>query len=157
MLSSSGQVELLFGGVFFVWLVILTTLVLLETNRFRKLTKGTNQKDLMKVLEKFIHDIDKGNKKTDELLKTINLLEKESLHNIQKIGLVRFNPFADTGGNQSFSLALLDGNDSGLIISSLHSRDTTRIYAKPVSVGKGKGYELSEEEKQAVRLARKLK
>lgn len=74
-----------------------------------------------------------------------------------KIGLVRFNPFSETGGNQSFCLALLDGEDSGLVISSLHTRQTTRIYAKPVKKGKGDGYELSAEEKQAIKNAKKIR
>ncbi|PJC28376.1 hypothetical protein CO054_00495 [Candidatus Shapirobacteria bacterium CG_4_9_14_0_2_um_filter_39_11] len=74
-----------------------------------------------------------------------------------KIGLVRFNPFPGTGGDQSFCLSILDGEGSGLVISSLHSRETTRIYAKPVKKGKAAGYELSTEEKQAIKNAKKIR
>lgn len=80
----------------------------------------------------------------------------DSQYHLQKVGLVRFNPFAETGGDQSFCLALLDGEDSGLVISSLHSRETTRIYAKPVRKGKPVGYDFSAEEKQAVLKAKKI-
>jgi hypothetical protein len=68
---------------------------------------------------------------------------------LQKISMVRFNPFGDVGGDQSFSLAMLDGHDSGLIITSIHGRGGTRVYAKPVDLGKSK-YSLSAEEKKAL-------
>ena len=70
---------------------------------------------------------------------------------IQKVGFVRFNPFPQTGGDQSFSLSLLDENDNGFVLSSLHSRDTTRFYAKTIKNGQGDGYELSKEEKKAIK------
>lgn len=68
---------------------------------------------------------------------------------LQKISMVRFNPFGDVGGDQSFSLAMLDGHDSGLILTSIHGRGGTRVYAKPVDLGKSK-YSLSSEEKKAL-------
>lgn len=68
---------------------------------------------------------------------------------LQKISMVRFNPFGDVGGDQSFSLAMLDGHDSGLIITSIHGRSGTRVYAKPIDLGKSK-YSLSAEEKKAL-------
>ena len=51
----------------------------------------------------------------------------------QRVGLVRFNPFEDTGGNQSFALALLDAEGNGWVLSSLHARTGTRVYAKPIT------------------------
>ena len=68
---------------------------------------------------------------------------------LQKVGLVRFNPFGDTGGDQSFAIALLDRKGSGMIISSLHAREGTRIYAKPIVKGESK-YPLTDEEKEAI-------
>ena len=61
------------------------------------------------------------------------------------------------GGNQSFSLAVLDQEGSGVIISALHSRDSTRVYAKPVVLGKESKYSLSDEEKEAVKIAKVVK
>ncbi len=110
----------------------------------------------MTALDKLFKDFELESKQLSELSKAVEKARKENLYNIQKIGLVRFNPFTGTGGNQSFCLAILDGEDSGLVISSLHSRDTTRIYAKPVKSGKAEGYELSTEEKQAIKGARKI-
>ncbi len=72
----------------------------------------------------------------------------------QKISIVRFNPFGDTGGDQSFVLAVLDAHDSGYVLTSIHGREGTRVYVKPVDEGKSK-YPLSAEEKQALAQAAK--
>jgi hypothetical protein len=66
--------------------------------------------------------------------------------------VVRFNPFEDTGGNQSFAIALLDALGDGVVISSLHARGSTRIYAKSVRAGRADGA-ASAEEAQALRQA----
>lgn len=70
----------------------------------------------------------------------------------QKISIVRFNPFGDTGGDQSFALAVLDAHDSGYVLSSIHGRQGTRVYVKPVDFGQSR-YALSDEEKQAMNQA----
>lgn len=80
-------------------------------------------------------------------------LKKENKINIQKVGIVRFNPFKEIGGNQSFSIALLDGNDNGVVITSLYSRTDNRVYGKPIKNGQSE-YLLSEEEKQAIEKAK---
>ena len=67
----------------------------------------------------------------------------------QKVSIVRFNPFGDTGGDQSFSLAVLDAHDSGYVLTSIHGRGGTRVYVKPVDYAKSK-YSLSAEEKQVL-------
>lgn len=72
----------------------------------------------------------------------------------QKISVVRFNPFGDTGGDQSFTLAVLDSHNSGYILTSIHGREGTRVYVKPIDYGKSK-YTLSSEEKQALTQAAK--
>lgn len=85
------------------------------------------------------------------------VLEKqgaEARKHFQKAGIVRFNPFSDSGGDQSFSLSLMDGHDRGFVISSLHTRQETRIYLKPVVNGKGKEFPLSKEEEQAIKIAK---
>lgn len=70
----------------------------------------------------------------------------------QKISVVRFNPFGDTGGDQSFALAVLDAHDSGYVLTSMHGREGTRVYVKPIDIGKSK-YTLSKEEQQALEQA----
>lgn len=72
---------------------------------------------------------------------------------LQKTSFTRFNPFNDVGGNQSFILVLLDNTNSGVIITSLHNRNNTRIYAKQIKNGQGKPATLSKEEKTALKKA----
>jgi hypothetical protein len=110
----------------------------------------TQKENLMQALEKIL-DILKENKSDIEtLFQKVGILQEESLKHIQKVGILRFNPFADTGGDQSFILALLDGFNTGIVITSLHSRGSTRWYAKRVKEGKGVDFQLSEEEERAI-------
>jgi hypothetical protein len=76
----------------------------------------------------------------------------ESRYSLQRVGLVRFNPFADTGGDQSFAVAVLDRLGNGFVFSSLHGRGGTRFYAKPLRNGQS-SYQLSDEEAEAVKSA----
>lgn len=86
------------------------------------------------------------------LLKELENLKKESKFSLQKIGILRYNPFSDVGSNQSFSIALLDGNDNGIVITSFYTREGNRIYGKPIKGGNSE-YSLSNEEKEAIKIA----
>ncbi len=88
-------------------------------------------------------------REVDELTVRTAMVETNLRRSFQRVGLVRFNPFEDTGGNQSFALALLDANGDGLVVSSLHSRAGTRLYAKAVAAGRSETA-LSDEETRAV-------
>ena len=88
-----------------------------------------------------------------KIKKDFEILREKNSFNVQKIGIVRFNPFKEVGGNQSFSLALLDGNDNGIVITSLYTREENRVYGKPIKNGQSE-YLLSEEEKKAIELAK---
>ena len=88
----------------------------------------------------------------DQLSARSAFLEAAGRRAIQRVGLVRFNPFEDTGGNQSFAVALTDAGGNGVVVSSLHSRTGTRVYAKAISEGRSDGA-LSAEETEALRLA----
>jgi hypothetical protein len=80
------------------------------------------------------------------------VIEERSRRSLQHIGLVRFNPFEDTGSDQSFAIALLDDQRDGVVLSSLHGRANTRLFAKPVADGSSP-HNLSDEETQAIRIA----
>ncbi|HEY5532529.1 MAG TPA: DUF4446 family protein [Candidatus Anoxymicrobiaceae bacterium] len=75
---------------------------------------------------------------------------------VQHIGVVRFDAFRDLGGLLSFAVALLDDRGNGLVLSSIYGRNESRTYSKPV-VERGSSYELSPEEKEAIRLAMQSK
>lgn len=80
------------------------------------------------------------------------VIDRRTRRSLQHIGLVRFNPFDDTGSDQSFAIALLDDQRDGIVISSLHGRANTRVFAKPVADGVS-AHNLSDEESQAIRIA----
>ena len=80
------------------------------------------------------------------------ILEGAQRRAFQRVGLVRYNPFEETGGNQSFALALLDANGDGWVLSSLHARSGTRVYAKAIKGGRAEAG-LSAEETEAIRQA----
>ena len=140
--------------IFGVWLTALTLVLLLFLNFFRKLTKNTTETDLKKVLEKILSTQSINSEEIANLVSRVSEIEAYDQFHVQKIGLVKFNPFKEIGGKHSFSLAILDGKDTGVIVTGLHTRVSTRIYAKAIKKGKSET-ELSEEEKKAlVRIVR---
>jgi len=117
---------------------------------FNFFKKGKKEPENLKEILVQFKDLEKSLEKISEELRA---LKKENKFNIQKVGIIRFNPFKEIGGNQSFSAALLDGNDSGIVITSLYSREGNRVYGKPVKTGTS-DYLLSNEEKEAIEKAK---
>lgn len=139
-----------------LWLLILTVLFWQLLSHYNRLTKGINEKTLKGVLESLLKEGEGVQKALASVVARCATLEKEGFLHIQKIGLLRFNPFKDTGGDQSFIVSILDGKNTGVVISGLHSRVGTRWYAKRVVEGLGVEHELSEDEKKAVEGAKKM-
>jgi hypothetical protein len=108
--------------------------------------------DLGPAVEKALWRLDELTKRVDGLQGRMPVVEDQGRRAVQRVGVVRFNPFEDTGGNQSFALALLDSKSDGIVISSLHSRQQTRLYLKSVVAGKCETA-LSDEEAEALRRA----
>lgn len=140
--------------IIFVWVFFLTYQFFKLKNHYNTLIAGVNKKTLEGVLTNIVRDLHDAKKNISHLSVRCDTIEKDSLLHIQKIGLLRFNPFKDTGGDQSFILALLDAKDTGAVITALYSRSGTRWYAKKVVDGKGVDHNLSEDEKQAMKLAK---
>ena len=148
------DINLILSVIAIVWLTILTILIVWAYFVLKNLVKNSKDKDFIKTF-KNIQDIQSDNSiGIKELNLRLEQLKDESKLHIQKVGLVKFNPFNETGGDHSFSLALLDGNKNGIIITSLHTRERTRFYLKEVFVGKTK-LDLSKEESNALKIALK--
>lgn len=146
---------LLFSFIFiFLWLGVITIFLWKALSHYNKLGKGLADKNFKSIMENLLRDVNASKKDVDYLKSYCDKIQKEGLLHIQKIGLVRFNPFKDTGGDQSFILSLVDGNDTGVIISGLYARSGTRWYAKRVIKGKSADHELSDEEKKALKEAK---
>jgi hypothetical protein len=117
---------------------------------YSRLTGDVSKKDLISSLN---HLISSSGQNSDEIKTLQEKLSGEIIANkkhLQRLGFRRYNPFTDTGGDQSFSAAFLDENGDGIMISSLHSRENTRLYAKKVDKGKVVSQALSKEEQEVI-------
>lgn len=119
---------------------------------YRTLMTGVEGEDLHAAIQKHLKDVRALARRVSNLEKLGEKLAWEGNAHLQRVGLVRYNAFPDIGSNQSFSLALLDAEGNGIVLTSLYGRSESRIYAKPVVAGKSE-YSLSEEEKEAIRQA----
>lgn len=129
--------------------------------KIRKLNKtaqiffaGRNGKTLESTILSQMQQIKKLDSEIQELYDICKKIHGLAAKGLYRVGLVRFNPFKDVGGNQSFALALLDGKKTGFVISSLYTREGTRVYAKPVQNGQSlEQYPFTDEEQQAIKNA----
>jgi len=144
---------LIFGGLGFLFLIILflSYQVFNLKKRLGRFLRNGDQ-DLEELLSSQVEKTEKQQEKLKKALERINNLEETSKTTFQKVGLVRFNPFKETGSDQSFSVALLNAEDDGFVITSLYGRDENRVYAKPIKNGES-NYSLAEEEQQALNQA----
>ena len=140
-------------------LVILLIAVLIQSLRLRRATRaygalvqGADGGNLQHVLDQHIGQVRQVSSRLDDLNTMTEYLEQRTRGSLQHIGLVRFNPFDDTGSDQSFAIAMLDDRRDGIVISSLHGRANTRVFAKPVENGTSR-HALSDEEADAIRIA----
>jgi len=143
--------------IFFVliaWAAGLSVIVLRMVRHYNKLTEATSKTGLKEILETVLQTQKGLQSETRDLYKVLDEVKQEGRLHIQRVGMVRFNPFSDTGGSQSFTLCLLDGHDNGLVMTSLYARTGHRWYIKEVRSGKGKELALSREEQVAVEKAK---
>jgi 3-dehydroquinate dehydratase len=119
------------------------------SNRLSQLTGGKNVHSLETIIKENNMMILDLNTKIQNHEEQILDLKKEAMNSIQNIGVVRFNPFKETGGNQSFAIALTDKKKNGVILSSLYSRDRVNVFAKPIKNGSSE-YTLTDEEHSAI-------
>lgn len=145
-----GTVALLL--VVLIWLVVLQRRLSQALAHYRQLVDGVDAGSLPAILEQHLDAVRRATGTVDEMASQYGGLEKTLRGAVQHVGLVRYNPFGDTGGDQSFSLALLNAAGDGVVLSSLFARERTRVYAKPVT-DRRSTYHLSDEEEQAIMIA----
>lgn len=121
--------------------------------RLDSLTRGSDAQSFEEVLGSHLERVRQVVQNVEAVTARTTALERDLEGALGRVGLVRFNPFeGDTGGNQSFALALLDGRGDGFVVSSLHARAVTRLYAKAITAGASEAA-LSDEESAALRQA----
>jgi hypothetical protein len=134
-----------------IWLIIVHVRLGQVLKQQNLLVSGAPGRDLEPPRDGHPPQAQDAAAKVESLDHPARQMEEALSHNL-RLGVVRFNPFEDTGGDQSFAIALVDKQGDGVVISSLHGRKETRVYAKPLKK-RGSDYSLTEEEKEAIACA----
>lgn len=121
-----------------------------------KIFKGdTKDENLEMLLQKYIQLANNIQTKNLDLENEIKNIQNSILTNIQKVGITKYNAFEDMSNNLSFSLALLDGNNTGVILTQLYLRNSSTVYIRKIENGNCE-IELSNEEKAAIKMAQNI-
>ncbi len=113
----------------------------------------SKRKKEIKTLDQAIEYINKLEENIVLFREELNKEKEKNNLALRKMGLIRYNPFKESGGDQSFSLALLEENDNGFVLTSIYTNEGVRVFLKPVLRGDSK-YQLSEEEQEAIKKAK---
>lgn len=145
-------------NVVLILIVLVNIILTINSNKkyikfMQKLGNGTN---LDEMLRKYLQDVKEIKKDNSEIKAYYTKLDSDIASCIQKVGLVRYNAFKDVGSDLSFAIALLDRNDTGVVLNGLYGSESSNIYAKPIKGGVS-NYQLSEEEKYALEIAEQNK
>ncbi|OGZ47746.1 MAG: hypothetical protein A3J55_03775 [Candidatus Ryanbacteria bacterium RIFCSPHIGHO2_02_FULL_45_17b] len=139
-------------GLLFISIVALAWWLWRMQKNLRLFFSGKDAKSLEDVFVLLRKEMMEARRTLQDLDARIREAREQLRTSVQNVGIVRFNPFRDAGGDQSFCIALLDEGKNGVVISSLYSRDGVRVYGKPISAGKST-YQLSSEEEEAIKKA----
>jgi len=134
----------------FIFLIIRLSSLNKKYKKF--LGKLGNGKNIEEDLENYMHKVQKVERQNVEIIEYANNLDENMAKCIQKVGIVRYNAFKDTGSDLSFTLAMLDENNDGIVLNGIYSREMSNIYAKSIEKG-ASNYILSEEETLAINKA----
>ena len=146
---------ILSGIVLFIFILYIMNIIKLnkikkEYKKFmEKVGNGTN---LENILEKHIDRMDKVIAKNEELQDFCVRLDTDIKNCVQKVGIYRYNAYKDTGNDLSFTVALLNEKNDGVVFNGIYSREMSNIYAKPITRGESK-YKITEEEQEAIKRA----
>lgn len=145
--------NLLFGILFLLLATAIFFIVRLEI-RLKRIFRGRKAQDLETLIASVVEGVDMLNKRADTHADTLTTLDKRLEKHGRGVKLIRFNPFTDVGGNQSFAVAIINKEGDGVVFSSLYSRERMSVFAKPVREGRS-DIELTPEEQSVIEDARK--
>jgi hypothetical protein len=143
---------LVVGGV---WVFDLQSRLNRLERRYESLFSDQEEPSFAAALERMAARFSKMNTRTERLVVRLDEMDRTLMRCVQGVGFVRYSAFEDTGGDQSFSLAMVDGDGDGVVVSALYGRDATRVYAKPVESWSS-SRALAAEEEQALTHARRV-
>lgn len=147
-------------GVVNLIIFILSVTALCKASRMKKRTDAflrpqSEQHNIEAMLIDYLEQVKQVNEKYERISNSIYDLDKRLIPCVQKVGLVRYNPFDDVGGDLSFAAAFLNQKNDGIVINSIYAREGCYSYAKPIVNGEADKYKLSNEEIAAVQRAMK--
>jgi hypothetical protein len=145
------QAYILFGLVLCIVILSIFIVVLLKglnqlEKKYRKFMRGVNNKSLEELVIGYLDKIDKMQIYTEQVKQSNDVMNQKLIKCIQKVDIIRFKAFEDVGSDLSFSVAMLDNNDDGVILTGIYGRNESTTYAKPINKGVSR-YDLSHEEK----------
>jgi hypothetical protein len=136
-------------GLLVLAVLVLAIFVFRANTRVSQLLQGKDSKSMEDTFKYLIEEAKRMNDNQVIIEKTLHNLNARIRKSLTGFKTIRFNPFPESGGNQSFAIALINEEGDGFIISSLYSREKTSVFAKPIKGGKSE-YELTAEEKKAL-------
>jgi hypothetical protein len=134
------------------WLVFLTSKYKTIRKKAEVIFEDADPQKLASMLKEYFRNIEEVNENHQKLQRVLASTKKTAELGLNKVGFLRYNPFGDIGSDQSFSMCLLNTDLDGFVLSSIHSREGTRVYSKPVHKGSSP-YNLSAEEDKVIKLA----
>lgn len=158
-LSQSSQIYIIFGlAAFCVILFIFNIVSLVKISNIKKridnfMKPKDKEQDLESMIIDYLEEVKKVNSEQDYLLKEINNINSRLKYCVQKIGIIRYNPFDNVGGDLCFAVAILDENNDGIVLNSIYSREGCYTYAKSIVNGQCEKHKLSSEEELAIKEA----
>ena len=152
---TNGELFGVYVAIFGIILIVLESIQIIKFNKLKKkynsfiskVSKGTNFEEM---ISEYVERVENTRAENVELKDEISKVNKSLMKCIQKVGIVRYNAFNDTGSDLSFAVALLDFEDNGIVLNGVYSRDnTTTTYAKSIEKGQAR-HALSKEESEAI-------
>lgn len=129
----------------FILVIILFKSISRVEGRYRKLMRGASGKNLEELIISQLDNIEESNKKSSEALERCDEIRNNMKECVQKVAIMRYKAFEDVGSDLSFSIAILDENNDGVLLTGIYGRQESTTYAKPIDKGISR-YDLSEEE-----------
>lgn len=129
----------------FIMVVVLFKAVGRVENRYRRIMRGTTNKNLEEMLLEKVDSIEEVKEISQKVISELERLENKMKECIQKVAIMRYKAFEDVGSDLSFSIAMLDDKNDGVIVTGIYGRQESTTYAKPIDKGISR-YDLSEEE-----------
>lgn len=140
-------------GFIILWLAVVTFFLYKIKAHYNNLVSRTKKGKIDDILDSLLEKDVLFKEEIDKLKKTAEEIIYQNKFHFQKMGFLRFNPFDRVGGKESFVIAILNKEDSGIILNFLYTREGIRVYAKKIEKGICEEYELSTEEKEVIKKA----